>query len=119
MRRGILTLGCAALAIPAAAAAIVAAAVYIDHFPARDGMEAAHSLANGQGYKTYPGGIADFVTQPDGWGGCEVRAKLLLVPADKRQELVVRVRRSWTFGSWWATGIDVQDIPDEKQKAPN
>lgn len=79
-----------------------------DPWPALDGMNAARALAKARGYDVSDGGFADFVTQPDDWGGCEIEAAFA---GKSAQEVVVRVRRSWRWGTWKLVGISTHDFP--------
>jgi hypothetical protein len=78
------------------AAAVFAVAPFTDHWPARDAMDTARGYARTRGYAVWDGGSADFVTQPDTRGGCKGECSF---GTDGAGDVVVRVRRSWVFGS--------------------
>src|SRR4051812_39687051 len=81
-------------------AAVLAGALLTGYWPARAARDAARGYARARGYAVGDGGFADFVTQPDACGGCEVECTSGTEPAGT---VAVRVRRPWVLGPWYLT----------------
>jgi hypothetical protein len=89
-------LGCSMLVL---LGMVVALAAY-DPWPGRDAIVAAQAYAKGEGFDVGEGGFAQFVTEPNAYGGCEVEVSL--------GSVVMRLRRSWRLGEWRV--IDIKKV---------
>ena len=89
MKSKVKALGCSMLAL----LGIVVVLAAHDPWPAKEAMDAAITHAEGEGFRVGGDSVfAQFVTEPNAYGGCEVEVWL--------DTVVMRLRRSWRFGEW-------------------
>jgi hypothetical protein len=88
---------------------------WFDYWPVDDASHEARRQAEASGYRM-EGYLGDFIREPDGVGGCEVRIRFRDVSDDPpKREVVFRLRRSWRLSSWKVTEMTAEDVPSRKE----
>jgi hypothetical protein len=108
-------LGCFLIVVTFVAVPAVLLYLY-DPWPGKEAMEAGQKYAAERGYNVGPGGLAEFVTQPDGWGGCEVEVTFgagTITNPDR--VIVMRLSRRWRGGVWQLTAFVAREKPEKRR----
>src|SRR5688572_9955705 len=81
--------------------------------PPSESMEVARRYAQAQGLPVQGGGgLQEYVTQPDAWGGCELKVTLGLPSKDDRKQVfIAHVQRSSLLTGWRVIEAETRDVP--------
>lgn len=83
----------------------------INEDPAGEAMEAMERQWQARGVRL-KACYGDYVTQPDRWGGCECYIELFeKSEGPARRAIMVRAKRSWSFGAWEMTELGERPLP--------